>query len=162
MKANKRDYAVDKLGDDRSTRAMNPFWRTDESGRFLSVCVHVRMRMLFRNTSRPAVAPKITRIGEMKTVTKSAFSAHLHIDIFSPYLYECATNVLTSRLVSAHFSELTRCPRSFTNTPRPRSGLFLFPFSFQFVFALCPLCFLQSRFSSVKNCPKNAVRCNGA
>lgn len=68
LKTNKRDYSVDKLGDDRST-----YHSGNESvlanGRVgavpPSVCVHIRMRTGCFSETRIAlsvVAPKITRI----------------------------------------------------------------------------------------------------
>lgn len=127
--------------DPRTTRAMNPFWRTDEPGRLLLSCLRSRPHadgVLFRNTriALPAVAPKITRIAfprrETRTMTKRRFLCATYIQTYF-FFPPTVTNVLVALTYSAYFSELTPCPRSFINPP---PSLVPEPFLLSFYFVL--------------------------
>lgn len=111
--------------------------------------------MLFRNTSRPVVASKITRAaarGEPRETNKTLLSAtknafflslflpfsrsplslpfrlyiHICIDIFSIPAQEY---ILVALTYSGYFSKLTQCPHSFINPLRSLS-LSLFSLSY--------------------------------
>lgn len=170
LKANKRDYSVDKLDDRSAHHSGNESVLANERVRAVPLLLSAftsayrrRTGVLFRNTSHPGSLQslrKITRIalsarrenGDKKLLLRALTYMHTFFPL------PLRMRWLRLRLCSAYFSELTRCPRSFINPPRLWSELFRLPaFPFILLSALCPLCFLQSRFSSVKNCSKNAV-----